>query len=1192
MSFVHLHVHSEYSLLDGACRLTQLVKRAKELGMDSIAVTDHGNMYGAVEFYKLAKKEGIKPIIGCEVYVAPRTRFDKVHELDRESRHLVLLCKNNKGYQNLIQIVSKSWTEGFYNKPRIDFDLLKEYHEGLICLSACLAGEIPRLLANRDIAKAKAVAEQYDELFGRGNYYLELQQHGIEEQKFVNAQILRISSETGIPLAVTNDCHYIKREDSFMHKVLLCIQTNHTINDENSMEFPTDEFYLKSEEEMRQLFPSLNDAYENTSRIAKMCNVEFEFGNTKLPHFDVPNNEDHFEYFKRQCYDGLYRNYGENPDKSLIDRLEYELETIRHMGYVDYYLIVNDFVSYAKRTGIPVGPGRGSGAGSLAAYCIGITGIDPIKYNLLFERFLNPERVSMPDFDIDFCKDRRQEVIDYVIRKYGEDHVAQIIAFGTMAARGAIRDVGRAMAVPYSACDTIAKLIPFDLGMTIDKALEISADLKNIYNTDDTVKRIIDMARSIEGMPRHATTHAAGVVITERPVSDYVPLAKNDDAVVTQFTMTTLEELGLLKMDFLGLRNLTVIHDAVQMILQDEPDFDIDKIDLDDKGVFEMMSQGYSEGVFQFESQGMKSVLTQLKPESVEDLIAVIALYRPGPMDSIPIYIENRHHPDKITYKHPLLANILDVTYGCIVYQEQVMQVFRTLAGYSLGRADIVRRAMSKKKKDVMEREHKIFINGLVSDDGTVEVEGCIRRGVDEATAKSVYADMESFASYAFNKSHAAAYAIVAYQTAFLKRHYPREYFAALMTTVLDNGNKLAGYIAECRRLGIEVLPPHVNTSCGGFTVCGDNNMRFGLLAVRNLGKSLIDAIVAERENGEFTTFYNFCKRLSRKGMNIRALESLIRCGALDGLGANRRQMTMSAKPVMDGLDSDRRRNLDGQLSFFDMGNLDEREYEPKLPNVEEFAVSDILAMEKEMTGMYLTGHPMAEFIGSKLEQSSDRIADILESGNDKFARYRDGASVRLLAIISSVKTKITKNNTSMAFVTVEDMSGSIEMLVFPQTYSDCARYIDEGSIIQAVGTISAKEDEEPKIICNQLVKADKNKLLKQDNRKSKNTDDIPKIRQDEAARTQIEQNIPDTPVTALNTKPKHLYLRVREKDCKEHIKAKQILAIFDGRVPVSFYYESTKEYEHLPLNYGTDINDVMINELKRQLGAENVVIK
>ena len=799
--FVHLHVHSEYSLLDGACRIKDMIKRAKELGQPAIAITDHGCMYGVMDFYKTAKSEGVKPIIGCEVYVAKRSRFDKVREYDSEIYHLVLLCKNNIGYQNLIKMVSKSFIEGFYNKPRIDEDLLRQHSEGLMALSACLAGAIPRALNRNDYEAAKEIALNYQDIFGKNNFYIELQNHGIAEEIRILPMLSRLSKETGIPMVATNDCHYITQEDSRMHEVLLCIQTNHTIEDDDKMDFGTDQVYIKSEKEMRALFDNFEGAIENTAKIAEMCNVEFEFGKTKLPHFDVPNNQDHYEYFKEQCYNGLYKNYGKNPAKTLVDRLEYELSTIKKMGYVDYYLIVHDFVRYAKSVDIAVGPGRGSGAGSLAAYCIGITGIDPIKYNLLFERFLNPERVSMPDFDIDFCYVRRQEVIDYVIRKYGADHVAQIITFGTMAARGAIRDVGRALAIPYAEVDSVAKLIPMELGMTIEKAMSNSVDLKKKYEENPKLKELIDMAKKLEGMPRHASTHAAGVVITEKPVSEYVPLAKNDEAIVTQFTMTTLEELGLLKMDFLGLRTLTVIKDTEKMINKVEPDFKIENIDLYDNEVFTMMSKGLTQGVFQYESVGMKNVLMQLKPDSIEDLIAVISLYRPGPMSSIPQYIENRHHPEKIKYKHPLLSDILDVTYGCIVYQEQVMQIFRKLAGFSLGRADIVRRAMSKKKKDVMEREHQIFIHGLVDASGKVEVDGCIRRGISEEVASSIYSEMESFASYAFNKSHAAAYAVISYQTAYLKCKYPKEYMASLITSVLDNINKVVEYIEECKNL-------------------------------------------------------------------------------------------------------------------------------------------------------------------------------------------------------------------------------------------------------------------------------------------------------------------------------------------------------------------------------------------------------
>ncbi len=853
MSFAHLHVHTEYSLLDGACRINKIAKAAKQKGMTSLAITDHGVMYGVIDFYRACKKEGIHPVIGCEVYVAPTSRFDKTSSYEKYY-HMILLCENNVGYSNLIKLVSKGFIEGFYSKPRIDDELLSQYHEGLICLSACLAGEIPQKLLNGDYESAKKKAEYYRDLFGRENFFIELQDHGIEEQQRIIPNLVKIADEIGVGLVATNDSHYIEQEDSKIHSILLCIQTNTTVNDSNRMEFQTNEFYLKTEDEMRELFGKYPSAIDNTEIIAQRCNVEFEFGVRKLPRFDVPNNEDHLEYFRRNCYKGLYKHYGKNPDKSLVERLEYEIETISKMGFVDYYLIVNDFVQYAKSQSIPVGPGRGSGAGSLCAYCIGITAIDPIKYNLLFERFLNPERVSMPDFDIDFCKERRGEVIDYVVRKYGEDHVAQIISFGTMAARGSIRDVGRALAIPYATVDSIAKLVPMDINMTIEKALKISTDLSRLYKEDEQTKTLLDFAMSIEGMPRHATMHAAGVVITDKPVSDYVPLSKNDDNIVTQFTMTTLEELGLLKMDFLGLRNLTVIADAEKLIKAKNPQYNPDDVDENDPQVFAMISKGNTEGVFQFESQGMRNVLTQLRPDSIEDLIAVLSLYRPGPMDSIPTYIDCRHNPSHIRYKHPLLKDILEVTYGCIVYQEQVMQIFRTLAGYSLGRADIVRRAMSKKKHAVMEQERQIFVHGLTDEDGNIVVEGCIRRGVDEKTAQSIYDEMESFASYAFNKSHAAAYATISYKTAWLKCHYPHEYMAALLSSVLDNQNKMAVYIGECKRLGINVLPPNVNESNHGFTVSG-GNIRYGLLAIKNLGRQFIDEIIRERRHGKYNSF-------------------------------------------------------------------------------------------------------------------------------------------------------------------------------------------------------------------------------------------------------------------------------------------------------------------------------------------------
>ncbi len=1178
MSFTHLHVHSEYSLLDGACRISRLPAAAKKMGQTALAITDHGVMYGVIDFYRTCKKEGIKPIIGCEVYVAPRTRFDKTFEYDKNYYHMVLLCENNTGYQNLIKLVSKGFTEGFYNKPRIDDSLLEQYHEGLICLSACLAGEIPQKLLREDYKGAKEKALYYRDLFGKDNFFLELQNHGISEQLRTNPQIIKISEETGIPLVVTNDSHYIEKEDSRTHRILLCIQTNHTINDEDRMEFQTDEFYLKSEQEMRSLFPNHPEAFDNTQKIAERCNVEFEFGVRKLPHFDVPNNEDHYEYFKRGCYEGLYRHYGENPDSSLTDRLEYELSTIKRMGFVDYYLIVNDFVQYAKKTGIPVGPGRGSGAGSLCAYCIGITDVDPIKYNLLFERFLNPERVSMPDFDIDFCKERRGEVIDYVIRKYGADHVAQIIAFGTMAARGSIRDVGRALAMPYSSVDKIAKLVPFDIGITIKKAMALNSELKSLYENDPQVKNLLDIAMSIEGMPRHATMHAAGVVITEKPVSDYVPLSKNDDNIVTQFTMTTLEELGLLKMDFLGLRNLTVIDDAVKKIRFMEPEFSLENISYEDKAVFDMMSQGNSEGVFQFESQGMKNVLTQLKPESLEDLIAVISLYRPGPMDSIPTYIDNRHNPSHIKYKHPLLKDILDVTYGCIVYQEQVMQIFRTLAGYSLGRADIVRRAMSKKKHDVMEKERKIFIEGLTDEKGNVVVEGCLRRGVDRKTAVAVYDEMESFASYAFNKSHATAYAMISYQTAWLKCHYPKEYMASLLSSVLDNQNKMAGYIAECHRLGIEVLPPHINESYYDFTVTG-NDIRFGLLAIKNLGRQFIDHIIKERKNGKYKSLYDFCSRMYDKTINSRALESLIKCGAIDNLGANRRQMLAVAKVVLDSITFESKKNGRGQISLFDSDEDIKASSEPEMPMLDEFPVSELLFMENEVAGMYLSGHPLNDYEDYAKAAKTDKIGNIISQESEY--SYKDGQSVRVLAIISKVKTQVTKNNRMMAFVNIEDQYGTLEMIVFPDTFEKFASCFREGNVLDIMGNVNIKEDEEPKLVCSSV------KAVTKDSDPASLPDNV-NYRQSSGIHKSFNENkTNNTP-----KKPPVLYIRLDNLEGESFYKAKRVLEIFEGRTPVVFYLTDTKKQLKAPMNLWVDLNDVMIKELKYQLGDSNVVVK
>lgn len=1198
MSFVHLHVHSEYSLLDGACRIKQLVQRAAELGQSACAITDHGVMYGAVDFYKAAQKAGIKPIIGCEVYVATRSRFDKTSSADSERGHLVLLCENNKGYENLCALVSKAWTDGFYVKPRVDYELLRAHHEGLIALSACLAGQIPRALMRQDYNEAKKIALEMQDIFGKDHFFLELQDHGLADQKRVNPSVIRLSDETGIPLVVTNDAHYLKKEDSRMHHVLICVQTNRTVNDEDTLEFGSDEFYLKSEEEMRALFPSRPDAANNTAKIAERCNVEFEFGHTKLPHFEVPNNEDHAAYFRRQCYEGLYRHYGKNPPQSHIDRLEYELSTIERMGYVDYYLIVHDFVRYAKSQNIPVGPGRGSGAGSIAAYCIGITGIDPMKYELLFERFLNPERVSMPDFDIDFCFERRQEVIDYVVRKYGADHVAQIVTFGTMAARGAIRDVARALAIPYAKADAIAKQVPMELNMTLERALEISPELKTAVETDPETAELIEMARKVEGMPRHASRHAAGVVITELPVMSYVPLAKNDEAIVTQYPMTTLEELGLLKMDFLGLRTLTVISDAEKMIRRRVPDFSIDDISLDDPAVYKMLSAGQTEGVFQFESAGMRNVLIQLGPESLEDLIAVISLYRPGPMDSIPRYIRNRHNPSLVTYKHPALEPILKVTYGCMVYQEQIMQIFRSLAGYTLGRADIVRRAMGKKKKDVMERERKIFVHGLTDENGNTVVEGCLKRGVDEESAMAIVNEMEGFASYAFNKPHAASYAYVSYQTAWLKCHYPREFMAALLTSVLDNTNKVAEYIAECQRMGIQVLPPSVNESESGFTVSGDN-IRFGLLAGRNIGRSFLDQMIRQRQKRKFTGFYDFCDRMYGKDLNRRALESLIKIGALDGLGLNRRQMMLNMDTILDDLDATRRRNLEGQMSLF--GGAEEGgEASYDIQPMEEYPIRDLLAMEKEMAGMYLSGHPMAQYQKAAQAIGAVPISRILECAhideNEADAPYHDGDRVTVLAIVESVKTKITKNNQTMAFVTLEDMYGAIEMLVFPKSLETYASLLQEGRVLEVVGKLSLREEEDAKLLCDYVGDGSDEAALRSNrnaagqNRRTESRDNLPAPPPEREEVPVVRE--PEKPAAPAKSSRNGLYLRTANLDCEAFQRACRVMAVFDGNTPVYVYCTDTGKLSMASRSGWVYMNEPMLQELRRILGDGNVAVR
>ena len=1145
MDFVHLHLHTSYSLLDGCCRIEKLMDAVEKKGQKSVAITDHGVMYGAIEFYKAAKKRGIKPIIGCEVYVAPRSRSQKQKALDSDYSHLVLLCENEEGYSNLIKMVSLSFTEGFYSKPRVDKELLKQNSSGLIALSACLAGEIPKALLSGDFERAKEIAKEHIEIFGKDNYFLELQDHLLEEQARINPLIIRLSKELNIPLVATNDVHYIEREDALMHKVLLCVQTGSKINEKSPLEFKTEEFYLKTADEMAEIFPQNLEAIENTVKIAERCNLEFEFGKIKLPFFDT-GGKDHFEFFKEKCFSGLYEKYGNNPKKEIVDRLNYELSVISQMGYTDYYLIVWDFVDYAKRSGIPVGPGRGSGAGSLAAYCIGITGIDPIKYDLIFERFLNPERVSMPDFDIDFCYVNRQKVIDYVIKKYGSDHVAQIVTFGTMAARAAVRDVGRAMDIPYNTCDKVAKLIPSSLGMTIDRALAAVRELRDLYESDHQVKELIDMSLKLEGMPRHASTHAAGVVISDKPVSEYVPLALNDESVVTQYTMTTLEELGLLKMDFLGLRNLTVIDDTEKHIRKYNPSFSADNIPMDDKATLKMMGEGFTDGVFQFESDGMKNVLRRFAPQKIEDLIAILSLYRPGPMDSIPKYIHNRHNPQDVRYDTPLLEPILKVTYGCIVYQEQVMQVFRTLAGYSLGRADIVRRAMSKKKHDVMKKEREAFIYGEKDGNGNVLCDGAVNRGVPEETAQKIFDDMSAFSSYAFNKSHAAAYAVVAYKTAYLKRHYPKEYLAALLTSVLDSAGKISLYTAECKRMGITVMPPSVNESLEGFTPVKEG-IRFGLLAVKNLGRGVIENLIAEREkNGKYVSMYDFCKRNHSREFNRRALEGLIKSGALDTLETNRKKMVFGIDSVLSVVAEESRYSGVGQLDLF--GNSTEKA-DFKLPDCEDFPKMQLLSMEKEATGLYLSGHPMQFYKGFVSQGNYAAVKDILNK------KYHDGARIKLVGVLGPIKIKQLKNNNVLVFTTLEDITGSIDVTTFQTTYTIYRTLFFEGNVVVLSGKLSEREDREAEITCDKLVQV------------PDSATEIPLKKQVKAG----------------------LYLKVPSIDSDVFKSVKELLQEHKGVTEVTVVSADTNKRFMAPKNMCVKPDENLILQLNKLLGEQNV---
>jgi len=1071
MAFTHLHVHTEYSLLDGSNKVKELVARTKELGMDSVAITDHGVMYGVIEFYRAAKAAGIRPIIGCEVYVAPKSRFDKAGQQDNKYNHLVLLAENNTGYHNLMKLVSRGFTEGFYYKPRVDMEVLREYHEGIIALSACLAGIVPEYIQKGLYEDAKIKALELQEVFGKGNFFLELQDHGIPAQRTVNQSLLRMSQETGIELVATNDIHYTYAEDEKPHDILLCIQTGKKVTDENRMRYEGGQYYIKSEEEMRKLFPYAKAACDNTHKIAERCQVDIEFGKYKLPQFSVPEGYDSWSYLNKLVWDGLARRY-DHPDDTLKERLEYELSTIKNMGFVDYFLIVWDFIHYAKSKGIAVGPGRGSAAGSLVSYCLEITDLDPIKYSLLFERFLNPNRVTMPDIDVDFCFERRQEVIDYVVQKYGSERVVQIVTFGTMAARGVIRDVGRVLNLPYAQVDSVAKMIPIEKDMNIELALKRNPELKKIYDSDEVIHELIDMSKRLEGLPRHTSTHAAGVVISPKAVDEFVPLCRGvDDCVTTQFTATTLEELGLLKMDFLGLRTLTVIQNAVNLINhhREEP-LDMQRIDYDDAGVYEMLSAGKTEGVFQLESAGMKNFMKELKPSSLEDIIAGISLYRPGPMDFIPKYIKGKKNQDSIVYDCPELEEILKPTYGCIVYQEQVMQIVMKLAGYDLGRSDLVRRAMSKKKADVMAKEREYFVYG----NETSKVPGCIARGIDERVANKIFDDMTDFAKYAFNKSHAAAYTMVSYQTAWLKYYYPVEFMAALLTSVIDFPIKVAEYIMECRKMGIQILPPDINEGERDFSVSG-GNIRYALSAIKSVGRSVIDNIVIEREkNGPFISLKDFIERLSGKEVNKRTVESFIKSGAMDGLHATRRQLMMVYVQVMDQVNQERKKSMTGQMSLFDfVSEEDKAEVDVHYPNVGEYDKELKLAFEKEVLGIYISGHPLEEYAQSLTKNVTAVSSDFYVEERTSEARVKDNAKVIIGGMITSKTVKSTKNNQLMAYITMEDLVGAVEVIIFPRDYERYQKYLSVDQKVYIRGRVSALEEQQAKLICENIIPFD-----------------------------------------------------------------------------------------------------------------------
>lgn len=1146
MAFTHLHVHTEYSLLDGSCKIKELTARAKELGMDSMAITDHGVMYGVIDFYRAAKEAGIKPIIGCEVYVTSGSRFDR--ELaGGEDRyyHLVLLAENNQGYQNLMKIVSKGFVDGFYYKPRVDYEVLREYHEGVIALSACLAGEVQRYIGRGQYEKGKEIALKYQEIFGEGNFFLELQDHGIPMQKTVNQGLVRMSSETGIDLVATNDIHYTYAEDATPHDILLCIQTGKKVADENRMRYEGGQYYCKSEEEMKKLFSYAVQAVENTHKIAERCNVEIEFGVTKLPKYDVPEGFDSWSYLNKLCTEGFENHYPED-DGTLQERLSYELEVIHTMGYVDYFLIVWDFIHYARSKDIMVGPGRGSAAGSIVSYCLGITDIDPIRYNLLFERFLNPERVSMPDIDVDFCFERRQEVIDYVVEKYGKDQVVQIVTFGTLAAKGVVRDVGRVLDMPYARCDAIAKMIPGDLGMTLEKALKQSPDLRNAYNEDPEVKYLIDMSMRLEGLPRHTSMHAAGVVISRNSVDEYVPLSRAaDGTITTQFTMTTLEELGLLKMDFLGLRTLTVIQNAVLAVEKNRDIIlDMDQIDYNDKAVLDSIGTGKDDGVFQLESSGMKSFMKELKPESLEDIIAGISLYRPGPMDFIPKYLKGKNDRNSITYDCPQLEHILGPTHGCIVYQEQVMQIVRDLAGYTMGRSDLVRRAMSKKKTYVMEKERQNFVYGNPEEG----VAGCISNGIDEKTANQIYDEMIDFAKYAFNKSHAAAYAVVSYQTAFLKYYYPQEYMAALLTSVMDNVSKVSEYILSCRQMGIPILPPDINEGESGFSVSG-KSIRYGLSAIKSVGKSVVEMIVAERErNGLYHDIEDFIDRMSNKEVNKRTLENFIKSGALDTLPGTRKQKLFIAPELLDQRSKERKNTMEGQITLFDLAGEEEKSnYQITFPDVGEFQKEDLLAFEKETLGIYVSGHPLEAYEATWKNHITAVTVDFIVDEETQKTNVQDGAHVTVGGMITAKTVKTTRNNKMMAFIMLEDLVGSVEVIVFPKDYESKRELFTEDSKVFIQGRASIGDDPVGKLICERVIPFSA----------------IPK---------ELWLKFPDKETYAAG-----------ERDILEQLRESE------GNDSVIIYLESERAKKVLPSNWNVDASDGLVDILTKKLGEKNV---